>query len=328
MPANPQVRQQEASITQDSDGDGVVDFDETERFKTQSNDSDTDDDLLPDKQDIVTGVFDPKYGYAVTKGSPFGRDYDSDDKPTERDDDSDDGQCLDGLEDKSRNGHVDAGETSNFNGDDDRCEGWVGQMSVTRKWTYSAGAQTGSATTTFSGVWAPDENEAHYANVCGSATPGPDCPNIFLPIGKITWSFQAQCGDKSDSGSGVFDAGTGFAMPEFDWDQQALFLRPTQDRQRLQYWGTGALVGDTDQGEPYCPAGENLADAEPYFFEILEDAADRQPYPGTIETCLGRTWEIGVKDTTIAGTCEHKSVQGETDSVWTWSLAKVDKPGG
>ena len=59
-----------------------------------------------------------------------------------------------------------------------------------------------------------------------------------------------------------------------------------------------------------------------------ERNSDRQPYPGTIETCLGRTWEIGVKDTTIAGTCEHRSVQGETDSVWTWNLTKVDKPGG
>ncbi len=44
MPASPSVRQQEAGVTADSDGDGVVDFDETERFKTNPNDKDSDGD--------------------------------------------------------------------------------------------------------------------------------------------------------------------------------------------------------------------------------------------------------------------------------------------
>jgi hypothetical protein len=72
----------------------------------------------------------------------------------------------------------------------------------------------------------------------------------------------------------------------------------------------------------------NLADAEDIWFEILEDAADREPYPGTIETCLGRTWEIDADATTISGTCEHRSVAGETDSVWTWNLVRSEKPAG
>ena len=326
MPANPTVRKQEAGVTADSDGDGVVDFDETERFRTNPDDKDSDGDSLPDKQDIISGVFDPKYGYATTGGSQFGRDYDDDGNPTELDKDSDEGGCLDGEEDVSLNGHRDGSETWNFEADDDSCAGWRGTMSVTRTWTYSEGAQTGTATTTFNGVFVSDENPQHYALKC---TPdNPTCLQIFLATGSISWSFQAQCGDTSDSGSGSFEAGTGFAVPEFDWEGQALFLRPTPDGKKLQYWGTGVLIGNTDQGEPYCSAGPGVANAEPYWFEILEDAADRQPYPGTIQTCLGHTFEIDIKATSISGTCRNKSVAGETDTVWTWSLVRAEPPGG
>jgi hypothetical protein len=119
MPATPNVRQQEASVTTDSDGDGVVDFDELERFGTNPNSDDGDQDLLRDKQDIITGVFDPLYGYAVN-GSEAGRDFDSDVTPTERDKDSDAGGCPDGVEDQNGNGHHEQGERSNFDPDDDR----------------------------------------------------------------------------------------------------------------------------------------------------------------------------------------------------------------
>jgi len=120
MPASPDVRQQEVSVTTDSDDDGVFDFDEIQRFGTNPNDDDGDRDMLPDKKDIVTGVFDPKYGYATRNRDPYGRDLDLDGVPTERDKDSDEGGCLDGLEDTNRNGHQDQGELYNFNGDDDR----------------------------------------------------------------------------------------------------------------------------------------------------------------------------------------------------------------
>ncbi len=328
MPANPTVRKQEAGVTADSDGDGVVDFDESERFRTNPNDKDSDGDSLPDKQDIISGVFDPKHGYATQPGSQFGRDFDSDDNPTELDKDSDEGGCLDGEEDASLNGHRDGSETWNFNPDDDSCAGWRGTMSVTRQWTYSNGAETGSATTSFNGVFVPDSNPQHYDFECQGDNPPAECAQIFLATGTISWSFQARCGDRSDSGSGSFVAGTGFVVPEFDWNQQALYLRRTPDGKKFQYWGDGVMVGVTDQGEPYCPAGPGTADAERYFFEILEDAADRQPYPGTIQSCIGRTWEIDIKGTDISGSCRNKSVAGETDSVWTWNLVRVDPPGG
>ncbi len=121
MPAAPDVRHQEESVTKDSDGDGVVDFDETERFGTNASSDDGDQDLLRDKQDIITGVFDPQYGYATT-GPGAGRDFDADEIPTERDKDSDFGGCPDGVEDMNGNGHREQPESSNFDPDDDRKE--------------------------------------------------------------------------------------------------------------------------------------------------------------------------------------------------------------
>ena len=328
MPAKPTVFRQEAGVTADSDGDGVVDFDETERFQTDPNNKDSDGDQLPDKQDVITGVFDPKWGYAVAGHSPFGRDFDSDGTPTERDKDSDDGGCMDGEEDTSLNGHRDGAETSNFNADDDSCAGWRGTMSVTRKWTYSNGVETGTATTAFSGVFVPDRNPQHYDFECQGDNPPDDCPQIFLATGTITWSFSAQCGDKSDSGSGTFEAGKGFAYPETDWDQQALYLQKTPDGKKFKYWGQGVMVGITDQGEPYCPAGNSTADAERYWFLIEEDAADIEPSGGGIQSCIGHAWEIDVKATTISGTCEAKTSTGETDSVWKWNLMQSKPPAG
>ena len=109
----PNVRHQEESVTTDSDGDGVVDFDETERFGTNPSSDDGDQDLLRDKQDIITGVFDPSTAMPRPREA-FGRDYDSDEIPTERDKDSDEGGCPDGVEDMNGNGHRDqrSGTTS------------------------------------------------------------------------------------------------------------------------------------------------------------------------------------------------------------------------
>lgn len=140
MPENPVARMQEPSVRIDTDRDGVVDFDETERFKTAADAADSDGDTLPDKQDIVTGVFDPKYGYARDPHpGNNGRDFDFDELPTERDPDSDEGGCKDGQEDEDLDGHRTGSETWNFNGDDDDAASCTGQLLtgtivVTRKY--------------------------------------------------------------------------------------------------------------------------------------------------------------------------------------------------
>ncbi len=120
---------QEASVTTDSDGDGIVDFDETERFHTDPNLTDSDLDGVHDYYDIYASVFDPSKGYHY---GPFGdRDDDGDSLPMERDRDSDAGGCEDGQEDKDGNGKY-AGmgttETWNFDTKDDSCLGLAGHL--------------------------------------------------------------------------------------------------------------------------------------------------------------------------------------------------------
>jgi hypothetical protein len=134
LPAQPVARRQETTVTLDTDFDGVVDFDETERFHTDPHNRDSDGDGVPDKEDIASGVFETehRYGYAFSPvpNSP-GRDLDRDGLPTERDKDSDDGGCLDGIEDANSNGRHDGVETGNFDDADDKC----GNIQGTISWT-------------------------------------------------------------------------------------------------------------------------------------------------------------------------------------------------
>lgn len=101
----------------DSDGDGISDFDERNRFaglfrSLDPNDLDSDDDFVTDKLDIREYVFD-------SEGNHNWRDpdIDRDDNRKETDPDNDhrlNNGSMDGCEDTNRNGKLDSGETSNF----------------------------------------------------------------------------------------------------------------------------------------------------------------------------------------------------------------------
>lgn len=129
----------EAEASLDSDGDGVMDFDETRRFKTDPRNRDSDGDLVPDKEDIASGVFEVEFGlgyamFAQTVDS--GRDYDEDRLPTERDPDSDNGGCLDGDEDLDRDGFRTGSERSNFTTPDDLCGSLSGSITFTHAFVH------------------------------------------------------------------------------------------------------------------------------------------------------------------------------------------------
>jgi hypothetical protein len=112
-------RSDEPDVSRDSDGDGLVDFDEIHRFRTNPKVKDTDRDDLPDKEDVRASVQDRRHGFAYGGN---GRDFDGDGKAMELDDDSDAGGCLDGWEDQNKNGKFDEGpETDNFARGDDPC---------------------------------------------------------------------------------------------------------------------------------------------------------------------------------------------------------------
>ena len=107
-------RNDEPEILIDSDGDRLFDFDEINRFHTDPNDPDTDDDRIPDYEDILGYVFQSDGTYDL-----IDPDIDSDGKWKESDRDNDhasDNGVMDGCEDANRNGFYDPGgqETDNF----------------------------------------------------------------------------------------------------------------------------------------------------------------------------------------------------------------------
>jgi Mg-chelatase subunit ChlD len=107
----PSVRSDELSISIDSDGDGVNDFDETERFNTDPLKTDTDYDWVDDKQDIAETIFDSAGTYNPKSQGP---DKDGDGKRKELDWDNDADGAPDGCEDVNGNGIMDVGDTNNF----------------------------------------------------------------------------------------------------------------------------------------------------------------------------------------------------------------------
>lgn len=204
MPPAPTARMQERSVTTDADGDGVVDFDETNRFHTKPNDRDSDADKVPDKQDIVAGVFDAEHGYAAHP-EDGGRDWDGDGIATELDPDSDAGGCQDGEEDKDRDGHRNGKETWNFDISDDLCHALGGTISIERTSTLDTGSASPSRQTGL---------ETLKVTVKVAMETDPSDPNALIDAGstftverKVTFERQVG-GDCSPEASISKSAGT------------------------------------------------------------------------------------------------------------------------
>jgi len=107
----PDVRSDEDAISTDRDGDGIMDFDELNRFKTHDGDPDSDFDGVPDKLDMREYLFDKSGLFARVRA-----DWEPDTLRKEIDPDNDNGGSTDGCEDANHNGRNDGppDETSNF----------------------------------------------------------------------------------------------------------------------------------------------------------------------------------------------------------------------
>ena len=250
MPEHASARQQERSVTTDSDGDGVVDFDETERFKTNPNDPDSDGDKVRDKQDIASGIFDATYGYSrdPQPGGP-GRDFDSDGIPTERDPDSDSGGCLDGEEDKNADGHRSTRETWNFDPDDDACHDLVGTITWTLHRTEDGKTSHGVSDDQVTLNVRFDEQDGRWVDAGSSYTwagrsrtddnPGDDDPErLYCP------EFHDA---RTSTGSGPF-AGSLASSISVEVDRQA-------KRVFVISWVAGLLQGHQELGTPESSGG-------------------------------------------------------------------------
>jgi hypothetical protein len=188
------ARSDEATIGQDSDGDGIVDFDETERFGTEAAAADSDNDGVRDKEDVYASVHDLWFGYAQLGNAR--NNVDGDGLQPELDADSDNGGCRDGTEDFSLDGRWDeaAGETTPFLILDDACvTGWH-TVYVDQTSPGDAGIShvTNSLSVTFQallsvpGAVDGHAQAEHWAE--GSLTDGIGCPTIVQPRVTTTWT--------------------------------------------------------------------------------------------------------------------------------------------
>ena len=135
------VRMTDSLVYRDSDGDGLMDFDEIYRFHTDPYNSDSDGDGITDKveihsytirqqteiagtdytteittrEKILTDTAMSKFGYFIVglKDEPLA-DVDGDSLRAELDPDSDGDGISDGVEDRNHDGYVDAGETDPY----------------------------------------------------------------------------------------------------------------------------------------------------------------------------------------------------------------------
>lgn len=326
LPAGAAATRQEPAVTADSDGDGVVDFDEVQRFHTNPTNKDTDGDKVPDKKDIVSGVFDPTYGYAAhPKGANPGRDYDGDGIVTELDPDSDGGGCQDGHEDKDGDGHRSEGETWNFDARDDLCVGWQGTMTGTYQWDLSTSQTHGKGTATITALWEQVPADQPVVPCQGEL---PACI-AFLPTGTIDWTWEAHQPLCSESRSGQVpggaandprNAGGANGVP---LSTQVLVLQPI-DADHFGYWVAGVWALPAPMK---CDDGIHSVRHPPAYLTLSQDASGDGSADGTGNSCDHTTWLIDTKADTIAGSGAQWSNSGSSMK-FQWSLKRVGPPPG
>lgn len=117
------VRLTDPDVHQDTDGDGIMNFDEKYRFHSRYDEPDSDGDSIGDKVEIhsyvVRELTRHKPNGVLLKGVLKERlaDADGDKRRAENDDDSDGDGLKDGEEDVNHNGYVDEGETDPYSVD-------------------------------------------------------------------------------------------------------------------------------------------------------------------------------------------------------------------
>jgi hypothetical protein len=227
-PSTASPRSDEPTVSIDSDNDGIVDFDEINRFHTNPNSQDSDGDLIFDKQEIRSYTFLANGAYDISNARDPNPDWVFLDwNRAELDTDSDNGGTVDGLEDLNRNGVVDVGETDPLNFFDDplRAAGVrvTAQSPINLLVTDPIGRQVGYDPIIHSVV-----NEIPYATYSG---PGSEPQEIAIPnsingtyevdaIGTDTGPYTISV-ESLDSNSSVIDSDTweGVAFPDEQYNE-------------------------------------------------------------------------------------------------------------
>jgi hypothetical protein len=253
----------EPEIIADKDNDGVVDFDETERFHTDPNSKDSDGDKVGDKEDIRASVFDTRYGYVI-EHSMLGRDFDGDGFAMELDADSDGGGCTDGIEDINFNGifEQDQEETYNFARGDDVCIWGTDETYGDIVFHYSTG-------TTEHRIW------RLYATY--SLKPSED--GVLTGSAQISYEYVAETIETGDAACPPVTTEINPPIVRWQADLTGTYQKNPDDTVYVVFSGT------PDHGPPYTLSGI-------YCGELLTVTADGMPWYS-----VGGPLKDGVYDT-------------------------------
>ena len=251
----PGVRSDEASVSTDSDGDGIMDFDEIYRFHTDPYRADTDGDWVNDKQDMREYVFDAAGNYSYRS-----EDWDGDGDRKELDCDNDNDGSPDGCEDVDGDGIYEpgAGETDNFNGASSQsCVPRFGIAYPTKEHPLYAGAYNNPDKVIIHlrldvpDCWpAPSPSPTDFAVRVGDEE-APD-PIVVLPVEDEYWILVEAPGQDED---GCYDLEVTYDSTFTDSQTEAICYQPRLTTDEVLVLDVSGSMGSYDK----LPSAQNAA---------------------------------------------------------------------
>jgi hypothetical protein len=219
----------------------------------------------------------------------------------------------------------DPGEAPTIKGSASGCGDWRGTMSATHTWSTRNGS--GSATSTFDGVWT--EAEDKLIEPCQAEYLGKDACVVYIPDGTVTWTWHAKkTGPNPDE---ACEQTTGGAVPiggpvppgtVFHQDTQMLVLEPVQP-DGFKYWGLGTFK--TPDATCWAAVESNTMHP-PEFFELAEASSTSNP-PSAGNTCYSNNWEIDPLGDSMVGACVGYDY-GYDSITYEWQLTRIGPPPG
>jgi hypothetical protein len=203
------------------------------------------------------------------------------------------------------------------------CVGWRGTMTATQTW--GPGAQSGSATSSFEGLWTVDPT-AHKTCSVGPQELQVDCVT-YRPTGAVTWTWDAHIVDGPRTCNST-TAGSADPAAVTEPDARELNFAAV-DKDHLQVSGFGGF----DVPQLKCGFFEISANRPPQYFQLAEAASSLNEPDQSGGTCYFTTWQIEVKATTFKGSCVDFDYSAPTffphSRVYTWDLTRTGAtPGG
>ena len=164
-----------------------------------------DGDKVADKEDIVSGVFDPRYGYAAHPNGPTLAATSMATASRRRSTRiRTPAAARTGARTRTSMATAIRARPGTSDAQDDKCFGWRGTMTGTYEWHLATSGTSGKGTATFAGLWEPIPADQPPAS-CHESTPG-SCLGYY-PTGTISWTWDAHRQGCDEMRSGQVPAG-------------------------------------------------------------------------------------------------------------------------